>query len=377
MLRCSKVSASCFGRAHQGDPTLNALGSTVLRLLRERRGRAAAYDAVQRQPAAAMLEERVEFGSNPGALRMLWRPASAGAPLVVALHGCTQNAAGYVHGTGWLDLAAAAGFALLAPEQRPDNNRLGCFNWFEPPDTRRGSGEVQSIRQMIAHLVTAEAVDPRRIFVTGLSAGGAMTAALLATYPDVFAAGAIIAGLPYEAAGSMQAAYAAMGGRGAVPPRGWAHAVRAASRHDGPWPRVAIWHGSADTTVQAANADALVEQWRGVHGLDARPDSEAQVAGHTHRVWRGADGAPRVEAWRIAGMAHGVPVDSAGGWGAAGPYFLEAGISSTWHIAQSWGLTGNCPERRTSARPSAAQPAAHATDPASVIDRALRAAGLR
>jgi poly(hydroxyalkanoate) depolymerase family esterase len=148
-----------------------------------------------------------DFGSNPGNLRMFTYSPSQYAPspvLVVVLHGCTQTAAGYDYGAGWSTLADRYGFALLLPEQQPSNNSNGCFNWFLPGDTRRGGGEALSIRQMIETIVIDKKIDRRRVFITGLSAGGAMTSVMLACYPEVFAAGAIIAGLPYGAAGNVQ-----------------------------------------------------------------------------------------------------------------------------------------------------------------------------
>jgi poly(hydroxyalkanoate) depolymerase family esterase len=107
-------------------------------------------------------------------------------------------------------LADRYGFALLLPEQQPSNNPNGCFNWFLPGDTRRGGGEALSIRQMIEKIVIDKNIDRRRIFITGLPAGGAMTSAMLVSYPEVFAGGAIIAGLPYGAASNAQQAFESM-----------------------------------------------------------------------------------------------------------------------------------------------------------------------
>src|SRR4051812_18114873 len=126
---------------------------------------------------SAHLGDVTAFGSNPGNLRMFTyvperRPV--GAPLVVVLHGCTQTAAGYDEGAGWSTLAERYGFALLLPEQQRANNPNNCFNWFLPGDIRRGQGEALSIYQMIEHMVADEKLDRRRVFVTGLSAGGAM-----------------------------------------------------------------------------------------------------------------------------------------------------------------------------------------------------------
>jgi poly(hydroxyalkanoate) depolymerase family esterase len=129
-------------------------------------------------------------GANPGHLDakafIPSRPAP-GAALVVVLHGCTQTADGYDHGSGWSALAEEQGFYLLFPEQQRANNPNLCFNWFLPEHTQRGRGEAASIRGMIEEMSRAHAIDPRRVFITGLSAGGAMAATMLATYPEVFA----------------------------------------------------------------------------------------------------------------------------------------------------------------------------------------------
>ena len=294
-----------------------------------------------------------DFGPNPGALgARVYVPdgLSRGAALVVVLHGCTQSAAGYDHGAGWSTLADAHGFALLFPEQRRANNAQNCFNWFLPGDTRRGEGEAASIAGMVRAMEVKHRLDPARVYVTGLSAGGAMAGVMLATYPEVFAGGAIIAGLAYGVAGDVQQALGAMRvgtGEGAD---GLAARVRSASAHTGPWPRVSVWHGDADHTVAAGNADAIVRQWAGLHGLAANPTSAAQGTGYAHRTWADADGRAAVEEWRIAAMGHGTPLG--GGLGVAGPYMLDVGLSSTRHIAAFFGLANVEAEAAPRRRPA-------------------------
>lgn len=329
------------------------------------------------------LEELRSFGGNPGQLRgYVYAPAQrdAAAPMVVVLHGCTQSAAGYDRGAGWSALAERHGFVVLLPEQQRANNPNGCFNWFAADDVRRGSGEVESIRQMIVAATATYGVDPDRVFVTGLSAGGAMAAATLATYPELFAGGAVIAGLPYGVAASMPEAFERMQGRGG--PRGTAlgKLVRSASGHRGPWPTLSVWHGTADRTVNPTNADLLTEQWTAVHGVGP-PDRTTAVDGYPRTVWRDAAGRAVVERFEITGMGHGTPLSTGGadGLGVAGPFMLETSISSTRHIARFWGLVEEAEVANDSAPARARVPAATTAalaGPARIIDDALRAAGL-
>lgn len=286
-----------------------------------------------------------DFGPNPGALTMrAFVPPGLppGAPLLVVLHGCGQSAAGFDRGCGWSGLAARFGFALLLPEQRRANNARCCFNWFEPAHTARGAGEAASIRAMVGHMLMAHRLDPARVFVAGLSAGGAMASVMLATYPEVFAAGAIIAGLPYGAAAGMRQALEAMASGRPRPAAAWAALVRAASPHRGPsWPRVSIWQGEADTTVRPVNAGEIVKQWTTLHGLAGAPWQEAGPAGARRRVWRGPDGTPLVEHVSLPDLGHGVPIRPGRGEGCCGqpmPFILDAGISAPHAIAAFFGL---------------------------------------
>ncbi|WP_409526893.1 PHB depolymerase family esterase [Rhizobium sp. G21] len=100
----------------------------------------------------------------------------------MVLHGCTQTAAGYDLGSGWSQLAEEKGFAVLFPEQQRSNNANLCFNWFEPGDIRRDVGEAASIKEMVDHVMQSHGLDSDRIYVTGLSAGGAMANVMLAAY---------------------------------------------------------------------------------------------------------------------------------------------------------------------------------------------------
>jgi poly(3-hydroxybutyrate) depolymerase len=195
---------------------------------------------------------------------------------------------------------------------------------------------------MIARMVAEHKIDPRRIYVTGLSAGGAMTSVMLATYPEVFAGGAVIAGLPFGIASNVREALSGMMQSPPRPARELGDLVRKASKHKGPWPKLSVWHGSADRTVNPANADEIVKQWLDVHGLPSAPMSTGDVDGYPRDVWWNDDGETVVESYTITDMAHGTPLGSAGSdesYGAAGAFLIEAGISSSYHIANFFGLT--------------------------------------
>jgi len=335
-----------------GENSVRKLGNTIATLARYRRQWAATLQTVagpraRREHASAVPGHLIEvtgFGSNPGALRMFtYAPAKFASPrpLVVVLHGCTQSAAGYDLGAGWSTLADRYGFALLLPEQTPANNPKTCFNWFLPEDIARDRGEALSIRQMIERMIVDHGIDRGRIFITGLSAGGGMTSAMLAAYPEVFAAGAIIAGLPYGTAGNVQQAFESMFQGRERSPQEWGDDVRHASKHRGPWPRVSVWHGDLDATVKPNNADSIVQQWTNVHGIASDPKTE-MVDGYRRQVWH-RDGVDVIESYSITGMGHGTPLatgSSDQAYGEAGPFLLEVGISSSYHIAKFFDLTG-------------------------------------
>ena len=352
------------------------------------RARAALQAPIVHGPADDRLTGLDGFGDNPGHLRArIYLPAKrkAAAPLVVVLPGCTQTAAGYDQGAGWSRLADRHGFLLLLPEQQRANNPNLCFNWFEPGDTARGRGEAASIAAMVEQMRARYGADPARTFVTGLSAGGAMASVMLAAYPELFAAGAIIAGLPYGCASNVAEAFGCMGGRDGVDPVRLGDRVRLASPHQGSWPRVSVWQGGADHTVAPVNADAIVAQWRNVHGLPAKPSRSDRVEAYPRKIWAAADGTPLIEQVTVTGMGHGTPLAPGlgdGRSGEAGAHMLDAAISSTDRIAAFFGIAPEAPSVGARARPRKAAPRRRVAKPApvtgvqQVIEDALKAAGL-
>jgi poly(hydroxyalkanoate) depolymerase family esterase len=335
--------------------------------------------------------------ANPGALSgsvYLSQRLPANAPLVVVLHGCTQQAVDYATAAGWLELSDRHGFMVLLPQQQRSNNANLCFNWFERGDIQRGMGEAASIKSMIDQVVQNYEIGAAGVFITGLSAGAAMAATMLACYPETFAGGGLIAGLPHGAASSVASALQQMraGSRHSAEQLG--QRVTESSDHDGPWPRISIWHGDTDRTVSAVNGNASLAQWLAVHGLESA-DATTRVDSHIcHRTWRNDDGIVIVEHVNVGGMGHGTPIDLRldDAVGNAAPFVLDKGIASSVHLLDFWGIGGSagheesltwqrspeptlarCPNDVQQASPKVAQAE---TRVSKIINDALRSAGL-
>ena len=315
---------------------------------------------------AAELREETAFGSNPGNLRMFsYAPAGVKtpAPLVVVLHGCKQKAATFARDAGWLDLAESTKTMLLLPEQKGlnpywygvawaapwvsllgANNQNACFNWFEPGDTVRDRGEALSIAQMIDAMLTKYPVDKSRIYIAGLSAGGAMTGAMLAAYPERFAGAAIVAGVPYGCADTVVRAMHCMKPGVDRKPAEWRKALGGTSVSPTRYPPVSIWHGDADERVVPRNRIELVEQWTAAHGLTG---AASKISPHdeklTRETYTDTSGTPKVESVVVKSLGHAFPIraDGVSPCGQPGDFVVDVQVCGVAEIARFWGLAAS------------------------------------
>jgi poly(hydroxyalkanoate) depolymerase family esterase len=329
-----------------------ALGATLLTL------------ATLCAAGAGALREEAGFGSNPGNLRMFsYIPANQvpGAPLIVVLHGCKQKAASFASDAGWLALSDRYGLALLLPEQKglPSyfydiylfpwvvtlfgaNNQNACFNWFQPEDTARDRGEALSIRQMIGAMIARHSVNPSRVYVVGLSAGGAMAGVTLAAYPERFAGGAIVAGVPYGCAKTVGDALRCINPGVDQASSEWGRrVVDVAGAQGRNIPPVSIWHGTADARVVPRNREELVEQWTAAQGILTTPARKERDGSALRELFVDGNGAVVVESVLVEGLAHAFPIrtDSASSCGQPGDFVAATDVCAANEIARFWGLS--------------------------------------
>ena len=252
------------------------------------------------------------FTSDAGSIHYkLFIPAAVGAttpPLIVMLHGCTQSPDDFARGTRMNALAQEHGYVVAYPAQAKSKNANKCWNWFRSRDQQRGQGEPAILAALTRHLVKTHGLDERRVYVAGLSAGGAMAAVLASTYPDVYAAIGVHSGLPFGAAHDLPSAFAAMKqGAGnstpGVPP----------TRFDPV--RAIVFHGDSDMTVDPCNGAAVIEQCMGTPGSTSDPEPHAtrstvergSVPGgrsYTRTIFTNGVGSVVAEQWLVHGAGH-------------------------------------------------------------------------
>ena len=238
-----------------------------------------------------------------------------GRPLIVMLHGCTQSAADFAAGTQMHAVAKAQGALVLYPEQNSQYNPQRCWNWFKPQHQQRNRGEPALLAELTRSVVANYPIDVSRVYVAGLSAGGAMADVLGHCYPDVFAAVGVHSGLPAGAANDVVSAMAAMRAGPAAP----------RSPSAGPVPPTIVFHGDADTTVHARNGAAVVDAARIARASPALA-ATAPVTQHGATCVAYAEpGKPsQVEHWQLHGAGH-----AWSGGSAHGSYTNPGGVDAS------------------------------------------------
>jgi poly(hydroxyalkanoate) depolymerase family esterase len=215
-------------------------------------------------------------------------------PLVIMLHGCTQNPDDFAAGTRMNELAEQQSFLVAYPRQPQSANMQKCWNWFDAENQRRESGEPSIIAGITRQVIEEFNADPSRTYVAGLSAGGAAAAIMAATYPDLYAAIGVHSGLPWGAATDMGSAFAAMRGRGPKQ-----------QRAPGPGVPTIVFHGDADRTVNSINGDQVALQAAANLPLtQSTARGEAAGMAFTRSVQRDSRGHPLVEHWVLHGAGH-------------------------------------------------------------------------
>lgn len=261
-------------------------------------------------------------------------------PLLVMLHGCLQDADDFAAGTGMNELADAGPFLVVYPEQPRSANPRGCWNWFRAAHQERDRGEPAILAGLVRRVMAAHDVDPARVYVAGMSAGGGMAVILAATYPELFAAAGVHSGVAYKAGDGLWSGLFAMHAGARQPER---HA-EAAFRQAGAAARVVpliVFHGDRDRVTRVANARQIASQWarlgelasgRAASRAAESPGRSADGRGYRRAVERDADGATLVETWIVHGLGH-----AWSGGRSAGSYTDPAGPSASAEMVRFFG----------------------------------------
>jgi len=241
-------------------------------------------------------------GSRNYKLYLPRHPQAGRRALLVMLHGGTQDVDDFAAGTRMNALAEEHGFVVAYPIQSKAANASLCWNWFSRENQMRGRGEPAIIAGITRQIVAEHGVDPARVFVAGLSAGGAMAAVMGATYPDLFAAVGIHSGLPYQSAADLPSAFAAMRGDPRLP--GQRSGKSRGTGDDSPRVRTIVFHGDADNIVHPSNAANMVDVEMGSESVERAEAGHVANRSHTRTVTRDKSGVVVVEQWLVHGSGH-------------------------------------------------------------------------
>ena len=319
-----------------------ALAVALLALVMAGCGKVAGLPTAQAAAGAHAAAKGGSFTTETfqGRTYKLFAPASAGAkaPLVVMMHGCTQNPDDFAKGTRMNELAAKEGFFVLYPSQTRQDHPMSCMPWFDTGDQQRDMGLPAQVVGMVKHVAEKAPIDANAVYVAGISAGAAFAVNVAAIYPDVFAALGVAAGLEFQAATNEKAARMPMMMGGPSPATQGQKAFAAMGKYERPMPGI-VFGGTSDVVVAQVSAAQVISQWAVTNDLaddgkvnnsvDATADQtqRAQVPGgrtYTRTVYEGAGGKPLMERVVVDQMGH-----AWSGGDAAGSYTDPKGPDAT------------------------------------------------
>lgn len=296
------------------------------------------------------LVEIERFGKNPGNLKMfVFNPESVQVvkkPLLVVLHGCTQNAKEVADLTGWNKIAKSNNFVVIYPQQKFINNPNYCYNWFLENDVNKGKGECESIYEMIQFAKANYNIDSNEINITGLSSGASMCMAMVATHPETFQNVAVFSGGGYKIGIGLFDGIQAMSGDKKHTQEELVNAVKEQNpNYLGVYPKLIIYQGKDDALVNYRNADAIVSQWAGIQKMDIIPDkienSFMGIDDICRKEFQDTTASTKIILYEVANLGHKLlikPGEKEDEGGKSGFLGVEKGFHSTHQTAKEFGL---------------------------------------
>ena len=292
----------------------------------------------------ASLHKLENFGDNPGDIEASYfipktsEQQNTSLPLVVLLHGCAQKAEELAQQSGLLGLAKQHKFALLLPQQALTNNIKRCFNWYSPDDYTLDKGETLSIKNMITSF--KQQIFSKNVYIIGLSAGGAMTSSILVNYPELFTAGAVVAGIPFPCADGLIKGISCMRNGPSQTSTELATLIQSTKDQSSKsiiWPKISVWTGVEDGIVNPLNSTMLAEQWVQLSGIES-PPKRSENLGYKVTQWQ-HDNDVSVELVEVLERGHGIMVNpKEKNGGEVADYVLSSPVSTAKHVIGFWNL---------------------------------------
>ena len=289
-----------------------------------------------------ILEKLENFGANPGDLDASYylpqehKSTNKHSSLVVLLHGCAQQGENLAQLSGLLGLAKKHGFALLLPQQGLSNNIKRCFNWYSADDYSKNKGESLSIKNMITAL--QKQINADNVYIIGLSAGGAMASSMLVNYPDLFTAGAVVAGIPFPCADGLITGISCMRNGPSQTVDELVTQARNLNPKQLTWPKLSVWTGKNDSIVNPLNSLSLAHQWAQLSALTAKPKIEKK-SGYTITRWQNAVDEVQIELVEVEKRDHGIMVNpETENGGEVADYLLASPVSTAKQVINFWQL---------------------------------------